>query len=130
MVSRFVKIRYVLQLSSDSFQINKFLNLSPFLSLTFFELLSSSLLLFPQRFGRYVLRPSSGICRGFNKGRSSKYRKSSRVRQTPGEGRRTYRSKRCGINNKDEDNSSKNLKDKNQKALSQKFRQPFILVFS
>ena len=34
-----------------------------FLSLRFFGLLSSSLLLFPQRFGRYVLRPSSGICR-------------------------------------------------------------------
>ena len=29
----------------------------------FFGLLSSSLLLFPQRFGRYVLRPSSGVCR-------------------------------------------------------------------
>ena len=27
-----------------------------------FGLLSSSLLLFPQRFGRYVLRPSSGVC--------------------------------------------------------------------
>ena len=34
-----------------------------FLSLRVFELLSSSLLLFPQRFGRYVLRPSSGVCR-------------------------------------------------------------------
>ena len=36
-----------------------------FLSLRFFRLLSSSLLLllFPQRFGRYVLRPSSGVCR-------------------------------------------------------------------
>ena len=33
-----------------------------FLSLRVFELLSSSLLLFPQRFGRYVLRPSSGVC--------------------------------------------------------------------
>ena len=32
-----------------------------FLSLRFFGLLSSSLLLFPQRFGRYVLRPSSGV---------------------------------------------------------------------
>ena len=28
-----------------------------------FGLLSSSLLLFPQRFGRYVIRPSSGVCR-------------------------------------------------------------------
>ena len=34
-----------------------------FLSLRVFELLSSSLLLFPQRFGQYVLQPSSGVCR-------------------------------------------------------------------
>ena len=34
-----------------------------FLSLRFFGLLSPSLLLFPQRFGRYVLQPSSGDCR-------------------------------------------------------------------
>ena len=34
-----------------------------FLSLRIFGLLSSSLLLFPQRFGQYVLRRSSGICR-------------------------------------------------------------------
>ena len=34
-----------------------------FLSLRVFGLFSSSLLLFPQRFGRYVLRPSSGVCR-------------------------------------------------------------------
>ena len=34
-----------------------------FLSLRVLWLLSSSLLLFPQRFGRYVLRPSSGVCR-------------------------------------------------------------------
>ena len=33
------------------------------LSLRVFGLLSSSLSLFPQRFGRYVLRPSSGVCR-------------------------------------------------------------------
>ena len=32
------------------------------LSLRVFGLLSSSLLLFPQRFGQYVLRPSSGVC--------------------------------------------------------------------
>ena len=64
-------------------------------------------------------------CSGFNKGRSSKFREGSRVRQTPEEGRRTYRPKRCGNNNnnKDEDNSPKNLNDKNQKASSQKFRQ-------
>ena len=66
----------------------------------------------------------TGDPRGFNKGRSSKFREGSRVRQTPEEGRRTYRPKRCGNNNKDEDNSPKNLNDKNQLALSQKFRQP------
>ena len=42
-------------------------------------------------------------------------------RQTPEEGRRTYRPKRCG--NKDEDNSPKTLNDKNQQASSQKLRQ-------
>ena len=61
--------------------------------------------------------------RGFNKGRSSKFREGSRLRQTPEEGRRTYRPKRCGNNNKDEDNSPKTLNDKNQQASSQKFRQ-------
>ena len=65
----------------------------------------------------------TGDPRGFNKGRSSKFREGSRVRQTPEEGRRTYRPKRCGNNNKDEDNSPKNLNDKNQHASSQKFRQ-------
>ena len=59
-----------------------------FLSLRVFELLSSSLLLFPQR-------------------------ESSWVRQTPWEGRRIYRPKCCGNNNKDEDNSLKSLNDKN-----------------
>ena len=54
----------------------------------------------------------TGDPRGFNKGRSSKFREGSRVRQTPEEGRRTYRPKRCGNNNKDEDNSPKNLNDK------------------
>ena len=34
-----------------------------FLLLRVFRLLSSSLLLFPQCFDRYVLRPSSGVCR-------------------------------------------------------------------
>ena len=33
-----------------------------FLSLRVFGLLSSSLLFFPQRFGRYVLQPFSGVC--------------------------------------------------------------------
>ena len=49
---------------------------------------------------------------GFNKGRSSKFLEGSRVRQTPEEGRRTYRPKRCRNNNKDEDNSPKNVTDK------------------
>ena len=37
--------------------------------------------------------------RGFNKGRSSKFHVGSRVQQTPEEGRRAYRPKRCGNNN-------------------------------
>ena len=60
---------------------------------------------------------------GFNKVRSSKFREGSRFRQTPEEDRRTYWTKRCGNNNKDEDNSPKTLNDKNQRASSQKFRQ-------
>ena len=60
---------------------------------------------------------------GFNKGRISKFREGSRVRQTPEEGQRTYRPKRLGNNNKDEDNSPKTLNDKNHQASSQKFRQ-------
>ena len=54
----------------------------------------------------------AGDARGFNKGRSSKFRVGSRVWQTPEEGRRTYRPKRCGNNNKDEDYSPKTLHDK------------------
>ena len=50
--------------------------------------------------------------RGFNKGRSSKFREGSQVRQTPEEGQRTYRPKRCGNSNKDEENSPKTLHDK------------------
>ena len=46
---------------------------------------------------------------GFNKGCSLKFCEGSRVRQTPEEGQRTYRLKRCGNNNKDEDNSPKIL---------------------
>ena len=70
----------------------------------------------------------TGNPRGFNKGHSSKFRQGSRVRQTPEEGRRTYRPKRCGNNNKDEDNSPTTLNDKNQQASSQKFRQ--LILFS
>ena len=65
----------------------------------------------------------TGDLRGFNKGRSSNFREGSWVRQTPEEGRKTYRPKSYGNNNKDEDNSPKTLNDKNQQALSQKFRQ-------
>ena len=55
----------------------------------------------------------TGNPRGFNKGRSSKFREGSRVRQTPEEGRRTYRPKRYGNNNKDEYKSPKGLNDIN-----------------
>ena len=65
----------------------------------------------------------TGDPHGFNKGLSSKFCEGSRVQQTPEEGRRTYRPKSCGNNNKDEDNSTKNLNDKNQQASFQKFRQ-------
>ena len=44
---------------------------------------------------------------GFNKGRSSKFCVGSRVQQTSEEDQRTYWPKRCGSNNKDEDNSLK-----------------------
>ena len=100
-----------------------------FLSLRVFGLLSSSLLLFPQRlrpicptaFFRCFLHlypvMANGIrtgdpC-GFNKGRSWKFRVGSRVWQTPEEDRRTYRPKCYGNNNKNEDNSQKTLNDKN-----------------
>ena len=72
-------------------------------------------------------RIRTGVPRGFNKGRSSKFRVGSRVRQTPEEGRRTYQPKRCGNNNKDEDNSPKTFNEKNQQASSQKFRQHVCL---
>ena len=64
----------------------------------------------------------TGDSRGFNKGRSSKFREGSRVRLTSEEGRRTYRPKRCENNNKDEDNSLKTLNDKNQQASSQNLK--------
>ena len=51
----------------------------------------------------------TGKPHGFNKGRSSKIWVGSWVQQTPEEGRRTYWPKRCGNNNKDEDNSPKTL---------------------
>ena len=59
----------------------------------------------------------------FNKGRCLKFCEGSQMRQTPEEGRGTYRPKCCGNNNKDEDNSPKTFNDKNYQASSQKFRQ-------
>ena len=53
----------------------------------------------------------TGNPRGFIKGRSSKFREGFRVGQTPEEDRRIYRPKRCGNNNKDEDNSPKTHDD-------------------
>ena len=54
----------------------------------------------------------TGDPRGFNKGCSLKFCEGSKVQQKSEEGRRTYRPKRCGNNNKDEGNSLKTLKDK------------------
>ena len=67
-------------------------------------------------------RIRTGDLHEFNKGRISKFRESSRERQTPEEGRSIYRPKHCGNNNKDEDNSQKTLNNKNHQVLSQKFR--------
>ena len=68
----------------------------------------------------------TGDHRGFNKGRSSKFRVSFRVRQTPEEGRRIFRLKRPANNNKDKDNSPKTFNDKNPQASSQIFRELFV----
>ena len=56
---------------------------------------------------------------GFNKGRSSKFGEGSRVRQTPEGGRRTYRPKRCGNNNKVKDNSPKIFNDKKRSLFEE-----------
>ena len=71
----------------------------------------------------------TGDPHGFNKRRSSKFRVGSRVWQTPEEGRKIYRLKCCGNNNKDEDNSPKTFNDKNHQASSQKFRQLNLLYW-
>ena len=71
----------------------------------------------------------TGEPRGYNKECSSKFREGSRVRRTPEEDRRTYRPKRYGNNNKDEDSSTKTLNNKNHQASSLKFRQ-LIYIFS
>ena len=65
--------------------------------------------------------------RGFNKGRSSKFHEGSRVWQTPEEGQRTYRPKRWGNNNKDEDDSPKTLNDKNHKKRFRRLHKILIL---
>ena len=57
----------------------------------------------------------TGDPRGFNKGRSLKFREGSRISKIPEEGRWTYRPKRYGYNNKDEDNSPKTLNAKKSK---------------
>ena len=76
-----------------------------FLSLRVFRLLSSSLLLFPQRFDWYVLRPSSGICWTWEPTQNFElsFIESTGVACCRG---------LCGNNNKDEDNSPKTLNDK------------------
>ena len=67
--------------------------------------------------------------RRLNKGRGSKFRVGTRVRQeTPEEGRRTYRPKCCEYNNIDEDNSTKTLTDKNHPTSSQKFRKLYFYL--
>ena len=65
--------------------------------------------------------------RGFYKGRISKYREGSWLQQTPEEGRRTYRPKHCGNNNKDEDNSPKTPNDGNTIVLNVFFQENMII---
>ena len=95
-----------------------------FLSLRVFGQLSSSLLLFPQSFGRYVLRPSSVVCRTREPTQNFELRPllnprvGFRVREPPEEGRRTYRPKHRRNNNKDEENSTKTLDNENHQASS------------
>ena len=144
--------RYVLRPSSGVCCLNFWDEACWFLSLRFFRLLSSSLLLFPQRFGWYVLRPSSGVCRTlrtFTELQTTSFIEtrggvacsdsvshnrvqalsipvyySPVVRIEPA----TFRwLKRYGNNNKDEDNSPKNLNDKNSLYRSSKLR--FTIIF-
>ena len=72
-------------------------------------------------FSRYVLRPSSDVCRTreptrnfephplLNLWRGSKFHVGSRVRKTPEWGRMTYQQKHGDYSNKDEDNSLKTM---------------------
>ena len=54
-----------------------------FLSLRVFGLLSSTLLLFPKRFGRYVLWPFSGVCRTRERSRNFELRPLLNPRGSP-----------------------------------------------
>ena len=66
---------------------------------------------------------------GLNKRRGPKFHVGSLVPQeTPEEGRRIHKPKRCEYSNKDEDNSPKTLNDKNHQASSQKFRQQIVIT--
>ena len=93
--------------------------------------MSSSLLLFPQCFGRYILLPSSGVCRTQEPSWNFELATFNLQMIVTLEAQRTNAyncytkcpAGHCGNNNKDEDNSPKNLNDKNQQASSQKFRQ-------
>ena len=91
-----------------------------FLSLRVFRLLSSSLLLFPQHFGRYVLQPSSGICQTLELSQNFKLRPLLNPRGSPILSPENMSTETLW---KDEDNSPKTLNDKNHQASSQKFRQ-------
>ena len=64
-----------------------------------------------------------------NKVFGSNFRIDTRVQQeTPEEGRRMNRSKRCVYSNKDEDNSPYTLNDENYQASSHTFRRRIISV--
>ena len=51
-----------------------------------------------------------------------------RNRETPEEGRWTYRPKRCGNINKDEDNSPKTLNNNKKKTIGTSFYYPIINI--
>ena len=68
--------------------------------------------------------------RGFNKGRRSTFRVGFQVRQTPEGGWRTYRQKRYGNSNKDEDNSPLTINEKKLYGAYQTLRkETFWLIF-
>ena len=52
-------------------------------SLRVFRLLSSSLLLFPQHFSQYILRPSSGVCQTLEPSRNFELRPLLNPRESP-----------------------------------------------